>query len=89
MPLAQGLALLPLVLFVAALPITPAGLGTVQAAQIVLLSSFAPGATAAAREAAVLAFGLAFAALGLAFQAATGALCLALLARRRRAAGAA
>ena len=89
MPLAQGLALLPLVLFVAALPITPAGLGTVQAAQVVLLSSFAPGATAAAREAAVLAFGLAFAALGLAFQAATGALCLALLARRRRAAGAA
>ncbi len=81
LPLPAALELLPFVLFVGALPIAPAGLGTTQAAQVLLLSPFAVGATAAAREATALGFGLAFTALGLVFQAATGGLCLALLAR--------
>jgi hypothetical protein len=73
-PADHALALMPLVLVVAALPVAPAGLGTLQAAQVLL---FAPYAT----EAAVLSFSLAFSLLGLVFQAAVGVASLAALKR--------
>ena len=81
-PADHALALMPLVLIVAALPIAPAGLGTLQAAQILLFAPYAAAASAAGREAAVLSFSLAFSILGIAFQAAVGVACLAALKRR-------
>lgn len=41
-PLAQGVAMVPLVLAIGALPITPAGLGTTQAALVLLFSPYVP-----------------------------------------------
>jgi hypothetical protein len=74
-PAGQALARMPVVLLASVVPLSPAGLGTVQAAQVLL---FAPYAT----EAAVLSFSLAFSLLGLAAQALVGAACLAALRRR-------
>lgn len=76
-PLAEGLALVPLVLVVVALPIAPNGIGTSQAVQVALFSQFAMGSMATERQAAVLAFGLAYNAIGLAVQASIGWTCLA------------
>lgn len=81
MPFDRALALTPPVLLAGALPVSPAGLGTMQAVQILLFSPYAAAATAAGREAAVFAFSLAFGLLGLVFQALTGLVCLALLRR--------
>jgi uncharacterized membrane protein YbhN (UPF0104 family) len=81
MPFDSALALTPPVLLAGALPVSPAGLGTMQATQILLFSPFSAAATAPAREAAVFAFSLAFGLLGLIFQALTGLVCLALLRR--------
>jgi uncharacterized membrane protein YbhN (UPF0104 family) len=74
-PPGEALARMPVVLLASVVPLSPSGLGTVQAAQVLL---FAPYAT----EAAVLSFSLAFSLLGLAAQALLGALCL--VAWRRR-----
>ncbi|HZF08895.1 MAG TPA: lysylphosphatidylglycerol synthase domain-containing protein [Thermoanaerobaculia bacterium] len=74
-PADHALALMPLVLVVAALPVAPAGLGTLQAAQVLLFAHYAS-------EAAVLSFSLAFSLLGLVFQAIVGVACLAALKRR-------
>ena len=41
-PLSRGLAMITVVLFVYAVPVTPAGLGTTQAALVVLFSPFVP-----------------------------------------------
>jgi hypothetical protein len=57
-PFGRGMLLIPLVLLVTALPITPNGLGTVQALQVAFFAADSPGATASAREAQVLAFSL-------------------------------
>jgi hypothetical protein len=81
-PLAEALARMPVVLLASVVPLSPSGLGTVQAAQILLFAPYAAAADPAAREAAVLSFSIAFSLLGLAFQALTGALCLAALRRR-------
>lgn len=67
---------IPLMLLVTALPITPAGLGTVQALQMALFGSYAPGASSGARSAAVVAFSLAHLALALLVQAVIGLACL-------------
>ncbi len=82
-PLRVGLAAWPLLLAVSALPITPAGLGTVQALQVSFFASWAPAPDRAARQAAVLALTLAQYALALLLQAGIGALCLRVLARAR------
>lgn len=74
-PLARGLALNPIVLLVAALPITPGGLGTTQALQVLFFSPYGSAP-------AVLAFSLVHHAVGLIVQAAVGFGCLALLRRR-------
>jgi hypothetical protein len=75
-PLADGLALVAVVLLVAALPLAPAALGTFEAAQVLLLSGFVPAATADARAAAVLAFALVYHAFGLGAQLGLGFVCL-------------
>lgn len=75
-PLAEGLALVAIVLVVVALPIAPAGLGTFEAAQVLLLAGFVPAAAADARAAAVLGFALVYHALGLGAQVGFGLLCL-------------
>ena len=71
-PLGPGLVFIPIVLLVAALPITPFGLGTMQMAAIELFSPYAVGATPKTREAAVLAYSLSLATLALLFQAVMG-----------------
>lgn len=57
-PPAAALLRLPAMFMVAALPISPAGLGTTQAAAITLFSSHASAADQAGREATVLAYSL-------------------------------
>jgi hypothetical protein len=81
-PADHALALMPLALIVAALPVAPAGLGTLQAAQLFLFAPYAAAHDPAGREAAVLSFSLAFSLLGLLFQAGVGVACLAALKRR-------
>jgi hypothetical protein len=74
-PPGEALARMPVVLLASVVPLSPSGLGTVQAAQVLL---FAPYAT----EAAVLSFSIAFSLLGLASQALVGGVSLAVLRRR-------
>lgn len=76
-PFTAALIWMPLVIFVASLPLTPAALGTTQAVQVLFFSAYAAGAGAAEREAAVLAFSLAHHGLYLAVQALVGFVCLA------------
>jgi hypothetical protein len=83
-PAAEALARMPAVLLASVVPLSPSGLGTVQATQVLLFSPYSTAATQAGREAAVLAYSLAFSLLGLAVQAAVGAVCLATLRRRER-----
>lgn len=70
-PVLEAAARMPLLFFVSALPIAPAGLGTGQAAAIALFSEFA-GGDQSAREAAVLAYSLSVQVLGMALHAALG-----------------
>jgi hypothetical protein len=83
-PLGPTLARMPGVLLASAVPLSPSGLGTVQAAQVLLFAPYVAGGSAspAVREATVLGFSLAFSLLGLASQALVGAVCLAVLRRR-------
>jgi hypothetical protein len=81
-PLVQALARMPVVLLASVVPLSPSGLGTVQAAQVLLFAPYSGALTAASREAAVLSFSLAFSLLGLGSQALVGAICLAALKRR-------
>ena len=76
-----GIALMPVVLLVSALPITPGGLGSTQALQVLFFSPWAAGATPEARAADVLAFSLVHHGLSLLAMALVGAVCLALLRR--------
>lgn len=81
-PAGEALARMPAVILASVVPLSPSGLGTVQAVQILLFSPYAAAASPAAREAAVLSYSLAFSLLGLAAQALVGAFCLAALRRR-------
>jgi len=81
-PVGQALARMPAVILASVVPLSPSGLGTVQATQLLLFSPFAPAASQAGREAAVLSYSLAFTFLGLVTQALTGAVCLLSLRRR-------
>jgi uncharacterized membrane protein YbhN (UPF0104 family) len=83
-PAAEALARMPAVLLASVVPLSPSGLGTVQATQVLLFAPYSTAATQTGREAAVLAYSLAFSLLGLAVQAAVGAVCLAVIRRRRR-----
>ncbi len=74
-PPVRGLALNPIVLLIAALPVTPGGLGTTQALQVLFFSPYGSAP-------AVLAFSLVHHAIGLIVQAVVGLGCLTLLRRR-------
>jgi Lysylphosphatidylglycerol synthase TM region len=80
-PFWRSLALMTVVLLVAALPITPSGLGTSQVLQVLFFSPWAAGADAAARGADVLALSLVHYVFGLVCQALVGVVCLAGLRR--------
>jgi uncharacterized membrane protein YbhN (UPF0104 family) len=57
-PFSAGMAVVPVVVIASVLPITPVGLGTAQAAMVLLFSDFAAGASVDDRQAAVLAFAI-------------------------------
>ncbi|MFL6289999.1 MAG: lysylphosphatidylglycerol synthase domain-containing protein [Thermoanaerobaculia bacterium] len=82
-PLGRGLALNPVVLLIAALPVTPGGLGTTQALQVLFFSPWSPAVSPDARAADVLAFSLVHHVVGLLAQGAVGLACLLLLRRER------
>ena len=79
-PLGSGLILIPSVLLVASVPVAPFGLGTMQATSVAFFSRYAPGATAAARQAKVLAYSLSLASLTLSLQALLGLVFLRMVA---------
>ncbi len=81
-PLFDGLALMPIVALVMALPISPSGVGTTQTAQVLLFSRFVAAPSAAERESAVLACGLVSHLLGVALQILVASYCWARLRRR-------
>lgn len=74
-PPVRGLALNPIVLLLSALPVTPGGLGTTQALQVLFFSRYGSAPS-------VLAFSLVHHAVGLIVQAAAGLGCWTLLRRR-------
>jgi len=74
-PLAQGVAMVPLVLLIGALPITPVGLGTTQAALVLLFSPYVPLSTPEVRAATLLAFSLIYYFLGIVVLALLGIGC--------------
>jgi hypothetical protein len=84
LPLARGLVVLSVAVLVTVLPIAPSGLGTLELALVELTWAYAPGPTAAAQRASVLAFSFVYHLFSIAAQAAVGLLCLAWLARRAR-----
>jgi hypothetical protein len=81
-PLRPGLGAIPVVFLIAALPLTPGGIGTTQAALVLLFSRHAEGADQAAREAAVLGFALAWSALNALAQIVAGGASLLVLRAR-------
>jgi hypothetical protein len=68
-PVAQATLCLPVVFFVAVLPVSPAGLGTTQAAMTLFFSPYAP-------EAKILASSLASTGIAIVVQALLGLVCL-------------
>jgi hypothetical protein len=68
-PVAQAILFLPVVYFIAVLPISPAGLGTSQAAMVYLFAQYAPGPNP---KAMILACGLVAQAVGLGMQVLIG-----------------
>jgi hypothetical protein len=75
-PVDRALLCLPMVYFVAVLPISFQGLGTSQAMQILFFASYAPGATSETRSAAVLAAGLLAQAVAFVIQFSIGLVCM-------------
>lgn len=81
-PFSVGITLMPAVVLVASLPISPAGLGTTQAAMVFFFSNYAAGATAADRSASVLAFGIVHFVYGVLGTLLVGLLCVVWTKRR-------
>jgi hypothetical protein len=75
-PIAKAILCLPIVYFVAVLPISFQGLGTSQAMLIHFFSSYAPGATDEARWAVILAASLVSQAIAFVIQLSIGLLCV-------------
>jgi hypothetical protein len=78
-PFAVAATVMPGVVLAAVLPISPAGLGTTQAAMVYLFGSYAPGGTAEERAAHVLAFGVVYFVYGVIGQLVVGLACRELL----------
>jgi hypothetical protein len=74
-PLGTALAALPVVMFIAVLPISVQGLGTTQAAMVLFFAPFVP-AGAHDPRAVILGASLGAQAIALVFQVVTGFLCL-------------
>jgi hypothetical protein len=72
----QALVYLPIIYFIAVLPIAVMGLGTTQAAMLYFFHDFVPGATPAAAKAAILAASLGSQAVALAVQVVIGIFCM-------------
>jgi len=79
MPFGVAASVMPGVVIATVIPISPAGLGTAQAALVYLCSDFAPGATADARQATILAFSLVHFVYGVLGQLVLGVFCTAVL----------
>jgi hypothetical protein len=75
-PVAKALLCLPIIYFVAVLPISVQGLGTSQALMIHFFSQYAPGATDEARWASVLTAGLLAQAVAFVIQLSIGLGCM-------------
>lgn len=75
-PFSAGITLVPVVVIAASLPISPAGLGTTQAAFTLLFASYATGATAELRTGQILAFALVHFVYGVACSLTIGSICL-------------
>ncbi len=84
MPVDVAASVLPGVVIATVLPISPAGLGTAQAALVYLCADYAPGDTADARQASILAFALAHFVYTLIDQVVLGLACTILLRRQER-----
>ncbi len=76
LPLAKAILCLPIVYFVAVLPISFQGLGTSQAMLIHFFAAYAPGATDEARWAVILAASLVSQAIAFVIQLSIGLLCV-------------
>ena len=76
-PVEVAATVLPAVVVVGVVPISPAGLGTVQAALVYFFSSYAAGADADARAASILAFAIVHFVYGMLVQLAIGVVCIA------------
>jgi Lysylphosphatidylglycerol synthase TM region len=74
-PVVQAIAALPIVFFIAVLPISVQGLGTTQAAMVFFFARYAPGDTQA-QQAAVLAASIVSMAISLSLQTVLGLACL-------------
>jgi hypothetical protein len=72
---------LPAVVIASAIPISPAGFGTTQAALVYFFAQYAPGATPAEQEAALLAFAIAHFVYGVIAQIVIGFACIPLAKR--------
>lgn len=74
-PFAAGVMLMPALVVASVLPLSPAGLGTTQAAFVALFQDYAAGVTPEQRSAAVLAFAVAHFAYGVLAATAIGLVC--------------
>jgi hypothetical protein len=74
-PLGSALAAMPVVMFIAVLPISVQGLGTTQAAMVLFFARFVP-ARAGDPRAVILGASLAAQAIALSFQVTTGFICM-------------
>jgi hypothetical protein len=81
-PFIAGVALTPIIILATVLPISPAGLGTAQAAFAYFFSGFVTGATETERTGKLVAFGIVHFVFGIAAALLVGLICLP-IARRR------
>ena len=75
-PFIVGVLIMPIVVIASVLPISPAGLGTIQAAFAYFFQGFAAGATPSEREAHIVAFGIVHFVYGIAASLLVGLVCL-------------
>lgn len=88
-PFTAGMTLMPVVVIASVLPISPAGLGTTQAALVYFFQDYAAGATADDRSANLLVFGVVHFVYGIAASVVVGLACAASARRIARAPAAA
>jgi uncharacterized membrane protein YbhN (UPF0104 family) len=81
-PLEAGLVTLPIVVIASVLPISPAGLGTTQAALVYLFSGYAAGASLDDRQGAILAFAIVHFVYGVLASLLVGVACMPVAKRR-------